>query len=135
MSKESIRDSVIPKAKDAYDMTCTNINMNLSYELHRIGDLIKEAIKKGEFELKLYNETIPNNIKFALENNGYTVKTQSAMNETDTTISWKEPDKVYRDAKRKTNQDPCKKCNFEPKYSCTGCAEKIAYERNNKENK
>lgn len=125
---DKINDVIIPKAKDAYNMARTNINRNLSYELYKIGDLIKEAIKKGEFEIKLCNETISDNVKNALINNGYTIKTEYPMDGIDTTISWKE-------AGLEASNDPCKKCDFEPKYSCTGCKEKIDYERKIKETK
>lgn len=45
--------------------------------------------------------------------------------------------KVYKSTKSNIEEDPdpCKKCDFEPKYSCTGCKEKINYERKIKRSK
>ena len=126
----NLNDIIIPKAKDAYEMTLENINNSMIQEIHKIGELIKEAINKGEFEITLYNQTISKNVRNAIENNGYTVKTQFAMNETDTTISWEEPNKVYRSTESDIKEDPCEKCGYKPMQHgvCAGCEEKIKYE-------
>lgn len=37
-----------------------------------------------------------------------------------------------KSTKSNIEEDPCKKCSYEPKYSCTGCEERINYEKKNK---
>jgi len=91
-----------------------------------IGGLIKEAIKKGEFKITLCNKTIPKNVKNALENNGYTVETHFAMNETNTTISWEEPKKMSESDYKKFVSE-LNRIFYKDK-----CEEKINYEKKNK---
>ena len=44
------------------------------------------------------------------------------------------PDKVCKSAKSNIKEDPCKKCALS-KYTCTGCEERINYEKKKKKEK
>ena len=98
----------------------------------RAYDIMKELVELRDREKVLQDELK----KIFDEENDIKVCIEAADNiKNNFEIAMQLAETIENERKQKEEvikEDPCKKCDYEPKYSCTGCENKINYEKKNK---